>query len=88
MDRSRDKCQPVIVTAEDILYADHGQAPSRSAVNQLIHWANRPAKFYEQLLAEHKKRPDDTHSHAESVDPGLGEVRAYLDQMKEVADGQ
>lgn len=83
LDRQKDKTKPVDITADDILYAPHGPAPSRSAVNQLIHWANRPGEFYKQILAEHRKRVesgDDTQG--SMADPGLGDVQVYLAQIK------
>lgn len=83
LDRQKDKTKPVQITADDILYAPHGPAPSRSAVNQLIHWANRPGEFYKQILAEHRKRVesgDDTQG--SMADPGIGDVQVYLAQIK------
>lgn len=86
-DRQRDKTKPVEITADDILYAPHGQAPSRSAVNQLIHWANRPGEFYKQILSEHRKRVEEGGElHGSVADPGVGDIQAYLAQIKESAN--
>lgn len=51
LDRSKDPSKAVLLTAEDIK-----DAPARSAAIALQHWVNRPGKFREQLLQEHKKR--------------------------------
>jgi len=86
-DQTKDKTQDVKITADDVLYAPHGKAPSRAAVNQLIYWANRPQKFYEGLLSEHKKTMDgDKEVSERRADVGLGEIQEYLDSLEEEAE--
>lgn len=81
--RQRDKTKPVNVTADDILYAPHGPAPSRSAVNMLMNWVDRPHDFFKQILAEHRKRVEDGgDSQGSMADPGLGDIQVYLAQIK------
>jgi hypothetical protein len=84
-DKMKDKTRDVPVTADDVLYAPHGRAPSRAAVNQLIFWANRPAKFFEGILSEHKKvmDGDDKELTARRADVGLAEIQEMLDSLSE-----
>ena len=44
----------VLITADDVLKAPHGPAPSKAAVYALQHWANFPHKFYEKMRREKK----------------------------------
>lgn len=46
----------VKITPNDILAPDHGLAPSKSAVQMLQHFANRPSEFFKALLTEQKKK--------------------------------
>lgn len=75
---------PVRLTPEDILQAPHGPPPSRSAVNQLVNWANRPDKFNEQLLGVNRKAEyigTDAAAKEEAEDMSLHEVRELLKQL-------
>lgn len=55
MARANNPKANVVISSKDVWQSPHGPAPSRSAVNQLIYFANRPDKFYEQLMGEQKK---------------------------------
>jgi hypothetical protein len=57
LDRSilRGKSARIIVDVDDILNCSHGPAPSKSAVNALQHWCNRPDEFFKHLMSEQKK---------------------------------
>lgn len=55
-DRTSSKANSVIMIGTDeILNAIHGIAPSKSAVNMLQHWCNRPDQFHQMMLTEQKK---------------------------------
>lgn len=81
--RQRDKMADIVIEAEDILSAPHGQAPSKAAVFQLQHWANCPHEFYKQILGEHKKKSDGEAGGAKAgeVEDDLSEVDRMLRQV-------
>lgn len=82
-DRQSDKTKPVLIDANDILYAKHGPAPSRAAVQALQHWVNLPHEFHKQLLAEYKKSVEEQQAREAVADTGLSEIERLL---KEVED--
>ena len=73
-----DKLKDVVLTADDVLRAPCGPAPSKAAVYSLQHWANHVSEFHKMMLSEHKKRQEDAKPD-ESVerDMGLDEIEAY-----------
>ena len=54
--RSKDKTVDIEISVDDVLDPLHGAAPSKGAVAMLQYWSNRPQKFWEMLLSEHKKQ--------------------------------
>lgn len=75
--RAGDKDSPVVVTTKDI-----ADAPSRTAVNDLLGWMERPTKFLEMRFQEARKRLDEKGSEEESVDVSLGEVERLLKEFR------
>jgi len=87
-DLQRDKTVEVHITMDDVVNAPHGPAPSRRAVTMLVNWANRTAKFHDQMIAEHKKAAfvgNEDQTNEASHDPTLKEVREMIERME--ADG-
>jgi hypothetical protein len=83
--RMEGEKKEVVITADDVLRAPHGKAPSRAAVNMLQDAANRPAKFHDAVTGELKKRMDagdDTESQGAKADLSLQEIKSYLGQIK------
>jgi hypothetical protein len=78
----KDSTQQVRITVDDILAAPHGLPPSRGAVSWLVGWVNRPEKFQEMMLTEHRKAKyvgEEGQEEAEaSNDVSLHEVRELL----------
>lgn len=79
--RAKSNVEPVEITAEDVLTAPHGPAPSQAAVYALQHWANHPLEFYKQLLGEQKKRAEAGERDGEVADEGLDEVERLLREV-------
>ena len=73
----------VFITRDDIVNAPAGPPPSRRAVTQLVHWANRPNEFHKQLLGVHKKAEfvGDEQAEEEAADMTLQELRALIKQF-------
>lgn len=73
-----------IVTVDDVLCPSHGRAPSKRAVNQLLHWVHKPGDFFKGLLAGRKKTAEgEGGAGAAAVkDMGLEEARRILEQME------
>jgi len=74
----------VEITAEDVLYASHGPAPSREAVGALEHYANAPAMFWKEWI---KVRLDVEKKAAQpenedEPDDGLVDVEKMLNQVQ------
>ncbi len=86
--RQKNKTADVEITADDVLYAPHGPAPSRSAVNQLIYWSNHPNRFYEGMLSEGKKKMEEGQEAGVDLraDPTLPEIEAFLDSVEVKVD--
>lgn len=81
--RQRDISKSVIITVEDVLFAPHGKAPSKSSVNGLEHWANHPAEFYKHVYAPVKKMADSGPGGqgAQIKDSGIDEIERLLDSL-------
>jgi hypothetical protein len=81
--RESDKTKNILITPEDILFAPHGPAPSKSAVVTLQHWAMFPQQFFKEILDEHLKHSEDfptTQDKQES--DGLEEIEKMLKQIR------
>jgi hypothetical protein len=77
------KEENVVITADDILNAPHGPAPSRQAVNMLRLYAQTPKTFYDQILSEQKKIKDGDKTEEVSGDtPEVAEIEALLGEIK------
>lgn len=85
--QQRDKNKEIVITVQDILEADHGPAPCRSAVISLQYWVNHPNKFHEMMMGEHKKEKDDAGSGkaTQQRDLGLDEVEKLLEDFNSEA---
>lgn len=81
LDRQTDKTKQIMISAEDILQAPQGKAPSKAAVYALQHWANRPGEFYKQLLGEQKKKSEDGEGKGIETEEDLAEVERLLKQV-------
>lgn len=77
-DRSPDKLKTILITAEDVLQAANGPAPSQRAVRQLQHWCNTPREFFKQILGEHKKQTEDADVRIVDQDENLEDVERML----------
>jgi len=82
--RQKDQINAVLVTAEDILQAPHGKAPSQAAVHQLQHWMNHPGEFFKQLLGEHKKKSEGDSGKGVESEHDLGKVERMLAEFSGV----
>ena len=80
MSRSSDK-KPVILTAADVLRPPHGKAPSKSAVRSLQHWANYPARFFEKMATDDKKKQKAEGGEVQVEDVGIEEIRRLLESL-------
>jgi hypothetical protein len=77
--RNEDQDKPVIITGHDILKADHGPCPSRSAAIKLQYWANEPKKAFEALTNPMKKPAEGREGDSEAVvDDGIDELERAL----------
>jgi hypothetical protein len=77
MRQSRSKLSYVTITPQDI-----ADAPSRSAVFALSHWANNPKEFFKMVLSEQKKAPEVSARDIErEEDPSLEEAERLLNQI-------
>jgi hypothetical protein len=82
-DRAPDKLKSVNLTADDVLKAPHGPAPSKRAVNQLQHWCNAPREFYKAMIGVHKKQQEgDSGGAAGHGDEDLSVVEEMLNNLK------
>jgi len=85
-DRAVDDAR-VLVTANDVLRALNGPAPSQRAVRQLQHWVNEPRAFQKAMLGPRKpktpaeKAPKKTVVEVEDE----GEATSPEDLVKELA---
>lgn len=90
--RSATGDEHVILDHRDVLYTDHGPAPSKSAVTMLQNWCNKPQEFFKGLLAEQKKASGEGSQNAkteedisvEEIDRVLAEVRGHGDGTVQV----
>ena len=79
--QQKNNLTDVLITANDILYPPHGQAPSRAAVIALQHWANFPQQFYKELLGEQIKHIEDGETSKVNKDMVLEDVKRLLQQI-------
>lgn len=81
--RNPDKTKVVLISADDILRAPHGKAPSKEAARTLQHWANCPHEFYKQRLSEQKKAKsgEDASSRIE-MDEDIGKIEQLLREVE------
>ncbi len=78
-----DDDHPTVVTADDILCAPQGKAPSQGAVRLLKHWVKRVDKFFELMMSEQKKMTEESNARSEGAkDVGLDEVERLLAEVK------
>lgn len=82
--RAKDTIATIQLTAQDVLSPPHGQAPSKSAVLALQHWANKPDEFFKMLMTEHKKNSEAAASAEKKVESvaDLQEVERMLMEMR------
>lgn len=77
--------EPILITADDILRAPHGRAPSRAAACQLQHWVNRPNEFFKAVMSELKKKASNETSDKDKDDPNavadLEDINALLESF-------
>lgn len=83
--RAVDKTRDVRLTADDILNAPHGPAPSKWAANALQNWVNKPGKFFEVMLSEDKKLKEEQGKGRMRKDVGIAEVERILAQIRQKA---
>lgn len=78
--RSKNADEPVVITSADLLEANHGRCPSAAAANKLVHWANNPAKVFENLAIVMKKSDgaDSARNDGYIEDPGIEEIERLL----------
>ena len=76
----------VVITADDILNANHGPAPSQSTAYALQHWSNRPEKFYERVLQDQQKGIDNERKREEEVEE-LDDLE-YLDGLIDTIESE
>jgi hypothetical protein len=78
-----DDDNPTVVTADDILCAPQGKAPSQGAVRLLKHWVKRVDKFFELMMSEQKKMTEESNARSEGAkDVGLDEVERLLAEVR------
>jgi hypothetical protein len=71
------KVADIVLTCDDIR-----DAPSKSAVIALQHYANCPQKFFDSILSEDKKKSEVGAEQAGEVDAGIEEIRRLLGTIK------
>ncbi len=74
--RQKNNLEPILISADDILTADHGPAPSRAAAIKLQHWANKPDELYKALTGAVKKTADGKDA---DKDESADEVEDFSD---------
>lgn len=77
---------PIVVTLEDAIYAPHGPAPCRVAVNQLQAYVNRPEKFFDKVLDRQMKAGGSSEGSGALVDnlEGLDRMLKAFGEGKEI----
>jgi hypothetical protein len=81
----------VLITSKDVVKSPLGKAPSVRAVNQLVHWANNLDAWYKMIGSEHKKSivaEKDPEAKEDTLDPGLKDIRDYLDSLEDEGPGE
>lgn len=80
--RQKNNLEPVLITAADILEANHGPAPSRAAAIKLQHWANKPDEIFKALTGSVKKAPDSVDRPEEVAEvEDLAEIDRLLKEV-------
>lgn len=75
--------QRVEITAEDVLYAPHGRAPSLEAVAALERFANAPADFWKKWLEVQAKNESKSAGESqEGDDAGVVDVEKMLKEVR------
>lgn len=83
MSRAARANKNIELTAEDILHAPHGPAPSQGAARDLQYWCNHQPKFYEMLMSEQKKQTEQDEARRNTIrDTGLDEVEQLLLEVR------
>ena len=60
---------PIILTAQDVLAAPHGECPCRVAATLLQHFVNQPEQFFDKLLDRQMSfQPEYSDYHRASSD--------------------
>lgn len=81
--RSKDKTKLIMITADDILLAPNGRAPSKEAARSLQHWANCPHEFFKQRLSEQKKaKAGDETSAKMDMDEDIEKIEQLLREVE------
>lgn len=82
--RGADKSAPVLITADDILSAAHGPAPSRAAAIRLQLFVDDPEELSKAMTFAVKRdeREDSTRNDSYIEDPGLDEVKRLLEAVR------
>ena len=77
------KGESIVITADDLLGAEHGPCPSKPAANLLQNYVNRPDKFFDMVMTEHKKKTDGGEGSSEVVeDAGTEDIERMLADLK------
>ena len=84
-DRSAKGNERILIGPKDILESPNGPCPSRTAAQQLQHWANRPEQFFKDVLSETKKakKNDEEEAARERSAKSNKEIRELLASLNE-----
>ena len=81
--RETDKSKNILITPEDILFAPHGPAPSKSAAIALQHWVTFPQQFFKEILDEQIRQSEEVRIRQdEQESEGLEEIEKLLKQIR------
>lgn len=82
-DRSAKGNERILIGPKDILESPNGPCPSRTAAQQLQHWANRPEQFFKDVLSETKKakKNDEEEAARERSAKSNKEIRELLNSL-------
>ena len=89
-ERSLKGDERILIGSKDILESPNGPCPSRTAAQQLQHWANRPDQFFKDVLSETKKakQNDEEIASRERADKSNKEIRVMLASLDRAEDGE
>tara|TARA_Y100000389_G_scaffold92595_1_gene89342 strand:- start:9197 stop:9883 length:687 start_codon:yes stop_codon:yes gene_type:complete len=89
-DRSAKGNERILIGPKDILESPNGPCPSRTAAQQLQHWANRPDQFFKDVLSETKKakQNDEEVASKERAAKSNKEIRELLDSLNRTEEDQ